>query len=196
MASVAILAGGRARRFGGTDKTALHVGGMTVLERQLAAARPLTTDILLVGSRRTTMPPDVRAIADRVSGAGPLAGLDAALHAARDPVVVLLAGDMPGITTALLEYLAAGASGAEAVVPSTERGYHPLCAAYTRDAAAAVADALARGEHRMLDLLAHLRVRTVGPEELARIGRPDRLLANLNTAADLNELETLLAHKL
>ena len=37
MTSAAILAGGRARRFGGRDKSALLVGGRTILERQIDA---------------------------------------------------------------------------------------------------------------------------------------------------------------
>jgi molybdopterin-guanine dinucleotide biosynthesis protein A len=36
MHSVAILAGGDARRFGGRDKSALVVDGRTILERQIA----------------------------------------------------------------------------------------------------------------------------------------------------------------
>ena len=35
MASAAILAGGRASRFGGSDKSALVVGGRSILDRQI-----------------------------------------------------------------------------------------------------------------------------------------------------------------
>ncbi|MDR1989931.1 MAG: molybdenum cofactor guanylyltransferase [Acidobacteriaceae bacterium] len=196
MITVAILAGGHGQRLGGTDKAALRIGAATILERQLAAARPLSTDILLIGSRTATAPEGVRLLADRTPGAGPLGGLDTALSEARHPVVLLLACDMPYVTTRLLAYLASNAEGVDAVVPKTERGYHPLCAAYTRDAAATVNSALVRGERKMHDVLPRLRVRVVERDALERLGDADRLLTNLNTAADLNELDAVLAHNL
>src|SRR3982751_3417256 len=51
MISAAILIGGRARRFGGRDKSSLLVDGRPILERQIATLAPLTDDLLIVGSR-------------------------------------------------------------------------------------------------------------------------------------------------
>ena len=45
MLSVAILAGGDARRFGGRDKSALVVDGRTILERQIAELSTVTPDL-------------------------------------------------------------------------------------------------------------------------------------------------------
>ena len=42
-----VLAGGRASRMGGGDKTLLKVGGTTILERVLARIRPHCTAIVL-----------------------------------------------------------------------------------------------------------------------------------------------------
>src|SRR3954470_4123148 len=78
--SAAILAGGRATRFGGRDKSALIVDGRTILDRQLAALTPLTGDVMIVGG---AAPAPHRRIADCVPGCGPLGGLHAALTAAR-----------------------------------------------------------------------------------------------------------------
>src|SRR5574339_1308675 len=133
MASAAILAGGRASRFGGCDKSALIVEGLPILERQMAALSQVADEVMLVVGEQ--MPPPrahVRIVRDRVSASGPLGGLDAALAAARHDRLVLLACDMPFVTAQLLRHLLALTSEADAVVPRTERGYHPLCAAYTR----------------------------------------------------------------
>ena len=48
--SVAILAGGRATRFGGRDKGMLLVDGRTIRDRQVAELSSLTDDILIVGT--------------------------------------------------------------------------------------------------------------------------------------------------
>ena len=54
MASAAILAGGRASRFGGRDKSALIVEGLPILDRQMAALAEVTDDVMLVVGEQTT----------------------------------------------------------------------------------------------------------------------------------------------
>src|SRR6187200_951270 len=118
MASAAILAGGRASRFGGRDKSALIVERLPILDRQMAVLSKITDDVLFVVGEQTTPPrSDVRVVRDRVTASGPLGGLDAALAAARHDALVLLACDMPFVTARLLEHLLALTSGADAVVP-------------------------------------------------------------------------------
>jgi molybdopterin-guanine dinucleotide biosynthesis protein A len=203
MASAAILVGGRARRFGGRDKSALRVDGRTILEWQLAALAPLTDDVLIsvgVGtdvesSFRWLANHVARVVTDRVPECGPLGGLDAALAAARDETLIVLACDMPCVTTALLAHLVAGADGVDAVVPRTERGYHPLCAVYNRRCHDAVARRLARRELAVTGVLEDVRVRVIEREEMERIGPVDRLLANVNTPREFDALEALLGHE-
>ena len=194
LVSAAILAGGRATRFGGRDKSALIVGGRSVLDRQIAELSQLTDDIMLVGGRAAH--PRVRVVADAVTGCGPLGGVHAALAEARESTVIVIACDMPNIAAPLLAYLAGLAGDADAVVPQTARGYHPLCAAYTRACIEPLARRLADGRLKMIDLLVDVRVRVVTSEELDRFGDHDRLFANLNTPAEYNRFEALQGHEL
>ncbi|MQA28944.1 MAG: NTP transferase domain-containing protein [Luteitalea sp.] len=196
-ASAAILAGGRATRFGGRDKSAIVVDGQTILVRQIAELSALTDDILLVtGEDHPAAALGARLVKDRTANAGPLAGLDAALESARYDSVILLACDMPFPVRELLAYMVTLADDADIVVPLTERGYHPLCAVYTRACAPAVARRLEHRELRMTGLFEDVRVRVVENHELGRFGDTARLLANVNTPAELDELQTLLGHKL
>jgi molybdopterin-guanine dinucleotide biosynthesis protein A len=236
MASAAILAGGRATRFGGRDKSALIVGGRTILERQLAELARLTDDLLIVTSHDSAptptptirlkpdptgtplrLKPDpteitcgvrleadlapvgtpaVRLISDRVADSGPLGGLDAALTAARDDVLVLIACDMPFVTAELLRHLIALTRDADAVVPWTERGYHPLCAAYTRACRPAIGARLQERRLAMTGLFEDIRMRAVTTGELDAFGEHRRLLANVNTPADYEEIGALFGHEL
>lgn len=193
MPSAAILIGGTARRFAGIDKSALLIDGQTILDRQLQALKPLTTDIMLVGGLAAA--PGTRAVPDHHSGSGPLAGLEAALEAAVDDPVLLLACDMPFVTTAWLAHLLALASSADVVVPRGDRGYHPLCAVYARRCLPVVRRRLAEGALALKGLLDDLRVRAVGSDDLARFGGEARLLANINTPADLDEIKARLSHE-
>lgn len=192
--TAAILVGGRAARFGGRDKSALVVEGQSILERQLAELLRLTADVLIVG--RDTPHARARAVPDRVPGCGPLGGLQTALGEARGDPTIVVACDMPFVSAPLLGYLAALAGDADAVVPKTERGYHPLCAAYTRACLEAVSRRLAGGRLKMTDLFADVRLRVVTTEELDRFGDRHRLLTNVNTPAEYDGLEALHGHEL
>jgi molybdenum cofactor guanylyltransferase len=194
MTSGAILAGGQARRFGGYDKSQLRVGGRTILERQLDALEGLVDRTYLVGSRSPVVaPPRVSVIPDRTPGQGPLSGLDAALSVCGGHVLVL-ACDMPYVTRAMLRYLIHQMADVDAVVPRTERGYHPLCAVYAQTCRTAVQRRLDAGSLRLQDLLADLTIRVVEESDLVRFGEPERLLANVNSQADLDALESLQNH--
>lgn len=188
MASAAILVGGRAERLGGRDKSAIQVDGTSMLERQLAVLGELSDDLLIVGSVGQPAQGGARQIEDRVPGCGPIGGLDAALRSARDHEILILACDMPYVTARFLAYLLAHAAGVDAVVPRTERGYHPLCGVYTRACQAVVEQRLAARKFAMLGVLDAVRVRTVERMEIEQFGEPDRLLTNVNTPDDLEAL--------
>jgi molybdopterin-guanine dinucleotide biosynthesis protein A len=206
MPTAAILAGGRAARFGGRDKSALVIDGRSILDRHIAELLRVTDDVLVVGAENGTgglvfeaahqrsTRPLFRVIPDRVAGCGPLGGLDAALAAARDEVVAIVACDMPFVTAAFLNHLLELARGVDAVVPRTERGYHPLCAAYTRACQPAVTRRLADRLLKMTGLLEEVRVRELTADEIDAFGDRHRLLANVNTPADYEKLAGLGGH--
>ena len=109
---------------------------------------------------------------------------------------VLLACDMPLVSARLLDHLLRLTENADAVVPRTVRGYHPLCAAYTRACQPAIGRRLAEGRLKMLDLLDDVRVHVVDLQEIDRFGDGDQLLMNVNTPGDLHEIEALHGHEL
>ena len=191
MWSAAILAGGQARRFGGRDKGALIVDGQTIRDRQLDVLRSVASEILVVGS--TVAPlgaiPGTRAVRDLVAGGGPLAGLHAALAEAAGAATIVVACDMPFVTAPLLRHLLALTADADAVVPGTSRGYHPLCAAYTPACLAPIARRLTDGRLKMTDFLQDVRARIVTASDLEPFGDPARLLTNVNTPADYRDLD-------
>jgi molybdopterin-guanine dinucleotide biosynthesis protein A len=132
-----VLAGGAARRLGGTDKPALAVGGRMLLDRVLAACAGADRTVV-VGPRRPTALP-VRWTRERPAGGGPLPALAAGLAAltgdGRPDAVVVLAADLPFLTAptvaALTEALAAAAGTCEGVLLSDPGGRdQPLAAAY------------------------------------------------------------------
>jgi molybdenum cofactor guanylyltransferase len=181
----AILAGGRARRLGGIDKSALLVGGQSILDRQLAVLRSLTPHILIVASdEHRYREAGVPVVRDRIAGAGSLGGIYTALVEAPTEQLVVMACDMPFLTAPFLARLAALGAGADAAIPRDARGLHPVCAGWARGAAPHLRACLDRGRLRVLDALDGLDVREMEPDELARFDPDGRLLLNVNTPAD------------
>ena len=183
--TAAILAGGRARRLGSVEKSALVVGDGSILDRQLSLLRPLTPHILIVTTDRARVTrPDVRVAIDRVPGAGALGGLYTALIEAPTEQVIVVGCDMPFLTAPFVAFLAERGVGREAVVPADARGRHPLCASYARALAPRLRARIDAGQLRVLDALADVAVHEVGPDELAPFNRDGRLLFNVNTPDD------------
>jgi molybdopterin-guanine dinucleotide biosynthesis protein A len=195
MRTAAILAGGRATRFEGRDKGALVVDGAPILMRQLHALRavPEIGAVFVVGA--ASAPPGARAIRDIVPGQGPLSGIHAALSEPAVESVFVIACDMPYVSGAFVNYLFEAAAGSDAAVPRTRRGYHPLCAVYTRACLEPIARRLANGRLKAIDVLEDVRVRIVTEDEIARFGDASRLLTNVNTPADYADLVALPGHK-
>jgi molybdenum cofactor guanylyltransferase len=194
----AIIAGGKGTRLGGVDKTAVVVGGRSILDRQLAALRGRFTRVLLALGESTppALPPAVVVVRDRVAtGSGPLGGLDAVLDALApdEESVVCIAADMPLVSPPPLELLRDTAPDAEALVPLVAGQPEPLFARYHRTCAPAVEAALREGRLKTMGLLASVQVHWI-PEATLRAADPNlHCLLNINTPEDLTRAEAVLA---
>jgi molybdopterin-guanine dinucleotide biosynthesis protein A len=185
----AILAGGRARRFGGRDKSSLVVDGRRIRDRQLEALRAAAVEVLIVANDPTAhRDAGVPVIQDAIPGAGPLGGIYTALLAVRTPRVVVLACDMPFVTAPLLSALAEAGTAADVALPRTPDGLHPLCASYARSCLGPFRAAIEAGRYKVSDALEGLRVIELNEDRLAVFGDPRRLLANVNSDEDYRRL--------
>ena len=129
-----VLTGGSAVRFDGADKASIELAGVTLLEHVLGALADVP-DVVVVGDEVITSRP-VTFVREDPAGGGPAAGLLAGLSAfPRLPRhVVVLAVDMPLVTTATVSrlLLSAEADGALLVDDGGRRQY--LCALYRSEA--------------------------------------------------------------
>jgi molybdopterin-guanine dinucleotide biosynthesis protein A len=140
-----VLAGGAASRLGGTDKPALTVGGLMLLDRVLGACASAAGTVV-VGPRRPTARP-VRWTREEPPGGGPLPALAAGLAALgagdggsgereRPGIVLVLAADLPFLTADTVAALAGAlaATDDEGVLLVDAGGRdQPLAAAYRAD---------------------------------------------------------------
>lgn len=179
--SGAVLLGGAGTRMG-ADKAALPVGGVPAAHRVARLLGALCDEVLLVGGSAPPGTPG-RAVADPEGPRCALRGLVGAFEAARAERVLVVATDLPLVTSALLAGLVA-APRAGVVVPRPDLP-QPLCAVYRREEALAVARAnLVAGRLALRALLDRLEVRFVEGGALAALDPDGHALWNLNTPDD------------
>jgi len=186
--SAAILCGGEGRRMGGADKGQLLIFGQSFIERQLDVLRPLTPRLMLIDrDARHAGPPGVRVIQDAVEQGGALGGIYTALDASDTDQVIVLACDMPFVSTAFLRYLVERHEDADVVIPRDQEGRHPLCGVFHRRIAPALKTRIDAKTLRVEDALATLQIRELSTADIAPFDSDGRLLLNVNTPAEYRE---------
>lgn len=179
-----ILAGGQSSRMG-TEKAFLELDGRLLLDHMIAIAKEVAEQVRIVGPK-----PKFSAfgqiVTDVYPGRGPLAGIHAALSVSPTEYNLVLAVDMPFVDPRFLAYMLKQARRTEAlvVVPQLNRRFEPLCACYRKDFAALAQAALAQGRNKIDPLFAADITRTIGEDELGKLGFPPAMFQNLNTQED------------
>lgn len=180
-----ILAGGSSTRMG-RDKRQLPWNETTMLEHVVNVVASVCDEVIVVVADPATpsIPAGARPVADSVAGAGPIAGLHAGLAAARAPHCFVCSCDLPLLRPSLVRFLLdeLHSGVADAVVPRTQHGTQPLCAAWSTRLVDHIAGRIAAAEHSLralVDSLAH--VRFIDEPELRRVDPQLLSLTNLNT---------------
>jgi molybdopterin-guanine dinucleotide biosynthesis protein A len=131
----AVLIGGKSQRMG-TDKAALQIDGVSLLDRQLRLLRAIGASQIMVSIRKGSDPvsqfpvPDIVPVVDQWDNSGPLAGVVSCLAATAYPLLMVIAVDLPALTVEFLSNLSRRARKGVGVVPVGPDGYEPLAAIY------------------------------------------------------------------
>ena len=175
----AVLAGGESRRFG-RDKAAAIVAGKSLVVRAAETLEEVFEHVVIVSSRAATTGRWGH-VPDRRPGAGPLAGIEAALMESRAlglQGAFVLACDLPLVDAASVRRVLGAAGDAAACAPDREGSpaIEPLCAVYRLSSLPVVRDALDRGRRSVHETFA-----AVGG---ATISLPGALFLNVNAPAE------------
>jgi molybdopterin-guanine dinucleotide biosynthesis protein A len=188
-ASAAILAGGRARRFAGRDKSRLIVEGDSIIHRQVEVLHRVAKTVFIISSNAERFADlSLPVFPDAVTGAGAIGGIYTALEVSTHEHVLVVACDLPFLDAALLFRLVELTADADAAWVRSDRGPEPMLACYRRAAARAIRREIDAGRLKASDLGSALRVAELPVSELARFGEPSRLLANINTSDDYERI--------
>ena len=178
--SAVVLAGGKAARLGGRAKPQLEVGGRTMLSAVLSAVTD--ADRRIVVGPPQPVPAGVLLVRENPPGGGPVTALRTGLAEVDSEVVAVLAGDLPFLTTGLIDALRTGLRR-DAVLVVDDGGRDQLLLALWRTDALRRALRAAPGPAPVRRLLTGMDVDRIRPA--VEPGRPAPWL-DCDTPADLD----------
>ena len=196
MLTVAVQAGGESHRMG-RDKALLPFLGKPLIARVLERVAPVADEVLVT----TNQPQEygflgVALFQDLKPGRGSLGGLFTALSAASQPLVAVLACDMPFVNADLLaaERDLLLATQADIAIPRTSGGLEPFHAVYRRDTCLpAIAAALEADLWRVDAWFPQVDLRALSLDEIRRYDPQLLCFLNVNTPEELEDAVRLAA---
>jgi molybdopterin-guanine dinucleotide biosynthesis protein A len=194
MLSIVIQAGGESSRMG-QDKALMPFLGKPLIQRVIERVKHLGDEILV-----TTNHPDnyqflnLRLAADIVPGRGALGGLYTALFSAREPLVAVVACDMPFVSASLLkaERNLLLESGYDAAIPRTAHGTEPFHATYRRSTCLPAVEWAIKAEKWRADAwYSRVNLRLLSPEDVRRYDPEEMAFWNVNTPEELENAQQI-----
>jgi molybdopterin-guanine dinucleotide biosynthesis protein A len=164
----------------GSNKALLPFKGARLVEHVAEQVHQAAGNVTLVGNPELYSNLSYPVIRDVFPARGPLSGIHAALTASHEEWNLIVACDMPEVTSAFLTKILerAECAKAHAVIPAGPSGRpEPLCAAYNRSALDVITASLERDIRKVMVGLTGLEI------DLWRVA-DSRHFHNLNTPAE------------
>lgn len=187
-----VQAGGRSTRMGGRTKALLAVGGRPIVERVLAALRPVVDEVLLV-----TNTPDLyaflglRMVPDVFPDHGSLGGIYSGLEAASTERALTVACDMPFLDSQVVRLVAQRAPEADVVIPRIGGQLETLHAAYSKACLPHMETLLLAQRLKITGFFDKVRVLEIAEAEIARLADPAVVFMNVNTPEELARADAI-----
>jgi len=182
-----ILTGGSSRRMG-RDKLSLPLLGRPLIYWAADCLKG-AGEIIAAGGRGPQCFPEALWVPDSFPGSGPTAGIHAGLKAAKHAAAFVVAGDMPFVPAAFVEWVLGELGDGDAVFPLFE-GRVPVCGAFSTACCDVVEDFLRSGERKLTLLLNRLDVKYIDGGKMADTF-PGNIFINVNTPEELKQAEQI-----
>ena len=196
MLTICIQAGGQSSRMG-EDKALKTFLGRPLIQRVVERLSPIADEVILT----TNQPEDyaflnLRLFSDLKPGRGALGGLYTAIASASNPIVGVVACDMPFASPTLLEaaskLLVDAEREADVVIAKSEEGFEPLHAVYRRATCLpAIEAAIDADQWKVVAWFPQVKVRVLTSEETNRYDPLGLAFWNVNTPEEFAKAEEI-----
>lgn len=179
----------------GEDKALKTFLGRPLIERVIERLSPIAQELIVTTNRPEAYSfLNVPLISDLKPGRGALGGLYTAIASASQPIVAVVACDMPFASASLLEATAAlmDKEGTDVVIAKGEEGYEPLHAVYRRETClSAIEAAIEADQWKVIAWFPQVRVRVLTSDELKRYDPGGLAFWNVNTPEEFTKAESI-----
>jgi molybdopterin-guanine dinucleotide biosynthesis protein A len=194
MLTVCIQAGGQSSRMG-EDKALKPFLGRPLIQRVIERLFPVADEIIVTTNRPEDYAfLDLRLVPDLKPGRGALGGLYTAIASAKNPIVAVVACDMPFASGSLIE---AGSrllveEEADIIIAKSDEGYEPLHAVYRRETCLpAIEAAIEADQWKVISWFPQVNMRVLTPDEIQRYDPLGLAFWNVNTPEEFAEAERI-----
>jgi molybdopterin-guanine dinucleotide biosynthesis protein A len=194
MLTVCIQAGGQSSRMG-EDKALKTFLGRPLIQRVIERLAPIADELIVTTNR----PEDytflgLRLVSDLKPGRGALGGLYTAIASASNPIVAVVACDMPFASAALVEAASRllVEEEADVVIAKTDEGYEPIHAVYRREICLSAIEAAINADMwKVIAWFPQVKVRVLTSQEIKRYDPIGLAFWNVNTPEEFMEAEKI-----
>jgi len=194
MLTIAVQAGGESRRMG-QDKGLVSFLGKPLITRVLERVASLADEIVVTTNRPEAYQfLELPLFPDRIPGRGALGGLYTALSAASQPLVLVIACDMPFVNPDLLavERDLLLETQSDAVVPHIGDGVEPFHAVYRREACLPHIQAAIQADKWRADAwFSQAKITLIRKDQILEVDPQMLSFLNVNTPEELHAAEEL-----
>lgn len=160
-----VLAGGKSRRMG-VDKGLMLYWGRPLIQYSLDLLNNFCSRILISSNNPEYQSLGYEVITDKVTGAGPMAGIASCIELSKSAINIVLSCDMPLIEPVILHTLLKHIEGNTFVVPLDHLGRaEPLCAVYHLDSLPLMKQLIESNTFRMTGLYLKAPVKYIEPTD-------------------------------
>jgi molybdopterin-guanine dinucleotide biosynthesis protein A len=194
MLTVCIQAGGQSSRMG-EDKALKTFLGRPLIQRVVDRLTPIADEIIVTTNRWDDYAfLNLRLFADIKPERGALGGLYTAIASATQPIVAVVACDMPFASSRLIEAMSRllVEEEADVVIAKSEGGYEPLHAVYRREACLpAIEKSIDADQWKVIAWFPQVKVRVLTMEEIKSADPEGLAFWNVNTPEEFAKAEKL-----
>lgn len=192
-----IQAGGESRRMG-QNKALVPFLGKPLIQRIYERVAAVADEVLVVTNQPAVfefLP--ARLVADVIPGKGAMGGLYTAVYEAANPIVGIVATDMPFVHAGLLraEIDLLEREQADVVIPASASswvGLEPMHAVYRKDTCLpAIQRAIDADQRKLIIWFPEVKVRVMTEDEVRAVDPELRAFLNVNTPDELMDAEAL-----
>ncbi|MGE5395894.1 MAG: molybdenum cofactor guanylyltransferase [Candidatus Saccharibacteria bacterium] len=179
------MAGGKSSRMG-MDKGTLLLGNKYLAQYSIDVLKPLCSSLFISTQNEWYARFNYPLVKDIVKDCGPMGGIYSSLLIAEAQYIVVLACDMPFVSTQILEKLIDNLHDHDCVIPRIGNKYEPLCAIYSKALLPALEQRISAANYALHALIMESN------HHFVDFDNDTSAFMNLNTMTDLDNSKLLL----